>query len=428
MSYKSAATTNLTSQTMPKSEENASLQNAEPSLPDSQTKRGVFRVIADPVAATTADEAHKFDLGSTDEPAPAPAPASSAPAYEDLGELPTSYDDEMIFLVARDPRWLFSYWDFDYSKYPASSMRYGYAQFFLRILRTTGHQEALVEINPSARNWYVPVHLPDTDYVAEVGYFDQEGTWRRIAVSPVAHTPPDALAAESHDVDFATVPAHLTFERLLELVQERMAEGETLIAALARVASEGRIEFRPGSMPSWTDQQKRLLAALLGDSLVDQVGLGSDELDQLLRKQLQQRLHSESASGLSLRLLGAELAPSTQSLFSAIGASWSAQPFSIRTERGFFMHVNAEIIFYGGTHPDASVTVNSQSIQLAADGTFRYHFTLPDGDFEIPVVATSPDKVEQRSAILSFKRGTARTGDVGATGQPAGLDPLIGRK
>lgn len=412
---------------MPKPEDNASLQNAEPSLPDSQTKRGAFRVNADPVAVMVEDEAHRFETGPAPAPAPEPVYAAPAPAYEDLGELPATYDEEMIFLVARDPRWLFSYWDFNYAKYPASSMRYGYAQFFLKISRTTGQQETLVEINPSARNWYVPVHLPDTDYVAEVGYFDQEGAWRRIAVSPVAHTPPDALA-ESNDVDFATVPAHLTFERLLELVQERMAEGETLIAALARVAGEGRIEFRPGAMPTWTDQQKRLLAALLGDSLTDEVGLGSDQLDQLLRKQLQQRLHSESASGLSLKLLGAEVAPSTQSLFSAIGASWSAQPFSIRTERGFFMHVNAEIIFYGGTHPDATVTVNSQLIQLAPDGTFRYHFTLPDGDFEIPVVATSPDKVEQRSATLSFRRGTARTGDVGHTGQPAELSSLIGRK
>ena len=92
------------------------------------------------------------------------------------------------------------------------------------------------------------------------------------------------------------------------------------------------------------------------------------------------------------------------------------------------MHVNAEIIFYGGTHPDATVTMNGQRIELGADGTFRYHFTLGDGDFDIPIVATSPDRVEQRTAALSFQRGTARTGDVGATGQPAELDELIGRR
>jgi hypothetical protein len=100
----------------------------------------------------------------------------------------------------------------------------------------------------------------------------------------------------------------------------------------------------------------------------------------------------------------------------------------VKTERGFYMHVNAEIIFYGGTHPDATVTVDGKPITLKPDGSFRYHFTLPDGDFHIPIIATSPDKVEQRSATLSFVRGTLRVGDVGATGQPPELNPLIGRK
>jgi hypothetical protein len=124
-----------------------------------------------------------------------------------------------------------------------------------------------------------------------------------------------------------------------------------------------------------------------------------------------QKLHSESASGLSGVLLET-LAPGPTSLFSGIGASWSAQPFSVKRERGFFMHVNAEIIFYGGTHPDATVWVDGQEIKLAPDGSFRYHFTLPDGDFAIPIVAQSPDQVERRSATLSFVRGTSRVGEV----------------
>ncbi len=402
------------------------------STPPKEPTRKVqtFQVTQEPVTAgdLEQEEAHKFEVAPKTTPThPHAAAKTPAPAYEDLGALPTTYDEDTLFLVARDPRWLFSYWDFDWSRYSPESMRYGYAQFFLKISREAGGQEALVEINPVARNWYVPVNLPNTSYLAEIGYFDQEGAWRHIVRSAPAHTPPDALAAEADSADFATVPAHLSFERLLELVQERMREGETLIAALARIAGESRIEFRGGVEPSWTPEQRKLLATLLGDSLIDRVGLGSAEIDQLIRKSLNEKLSSESASGLSLRLLG-ELGPGSQSLFSAIGASWSAQPFSIKTERGFYMHVNAEIIFYGGTHPDATVTVDGKLIQLAPDGSFRYHFTLPDGDFAIPIVATSPDKVEQRSATLAFYRGTQRVGDVGATGQPAELSPLIGGK
>jgi hypothetical protein len=116
---------------------------------------------------------------------------------------------------------------------------------------------------------------------------------------------------------------------------------------------------------------------------------------------------------------------SESSLFSGIGASWGEQPYS---ERGFFMHVNAEVIFYGGTDPRAKVYIAGQPIQLYPDGTFRYHFKFPDQEFEIPIVAISPDNLEARTAILSFRRTTQRQGDVGATAQPAHLTVPMGAK
>jgi hypothetical protein len=399
--------------------------NPDPTKSSASTaakKNGAFHIAKEPVSAGVEEiEAYKFEIGSTTEGA-----GGATPAYEFLGELPQSYYEDTLFLVARDPRWLFSYWDFNWAKYPAAIFRGGVKQFFLKVTTAAGADAALVEINPEARNWYVAVNSPETAYFAEIGFFDKAGQWQRVVQSGVAVTPSDSLADDG-GADFATVPAHLTFERLLEMVKAKMFEGESLIEALARIAGEGRIEFRAGKAPNWTDEQKRLLAALLGDTLIDRLGLGSEEIDQLLRKQLQQKLHSESASGLSGGLLET-LGPTTTSLFSGIGASWSAQPFSVKRERGFFMHVNAEIIFYGGTHPDATVWVDGQEIKLAPDGTFRYHFTLPDGDFAIPIVAQSPDKAEKRSATLSFVRGTSRAGEVGSTSQPSELKPLIGKK
>ncbi len=391
------------------------------SSPEQTPKATAFQVSQDPVTGIeTVEDAHKFEIAAE------PAPAAPAPAYEDLGELPATYRQDTLFLAARDPRWLFSYWDFDWGQYPGAQMRGGVAQFFLRVSTRAGAEEALVEIKPEARNWYVPVAHPATEYVAEIGFFEKGGAWHSVVKSAVATTPPDGVAADA-EAAFATVPAQISYERLLEMVREKMEEGESLIAALARIAGEGRIEFHAGRAPSWSEEQKRLLAALLGESLTDRIGLGSAEIDQMLRKKLAEKLHSETASGLSGRYAEA-LAPGPTSLFSGIGASWSAQPFSVKRERGFFMHVNAEIIFYGGTDPDAQVTIDGKEIRLSPDGTFRYHFTLPDGDFGIPIIARSPDGVEERSATLSFVRGTARTGEVGATGLPAELSPLIGKK
>jgi hypothetical protein len=134
-----------------------------------------------------------------------------------------------------------------------------------------------------------------------------------------------------------------------------------------------------------------------------------------------------SWSGLEFGLSSWGELVTESSLFSGIGASWSAQPFG-QSEREFFMHVNAEVIFYGGTHPQAKVTIAGRPVQLQPDGTFRYHFKFPDDDFEIPIVAVSPDGVETRSAVLFLRRDTARYGDVGATGQPEYLGTPMGER
>jgi uncharacterized protein len=379
-----------------------------------------FTLRQDPVVGLESEVA-KYEVA----PEPVFLPAPARPAYEDLGELPASYHVDTLFLTARDPHWLFCYWDFDWTRVPTGAFRYGVPMFFLKITRATGAEEATVEIKPASRNWYVPVSTPGTAYVAEIGYYNVEGTFVTCVRSSPASTPPESLAAENVPSGFATVPSEMSFEELLNLVKSQMTEGETLLGAVARITGERSVAFRAGMAPVWTDEQRRILAALLGDSLIQRIGLGSAEIDELLRKAIQERLHSESASALGAVWQRAlYVPPGESSLFSGItswGASWSAQPFSLRAERGFFMHVNAEIIFYGGTHPDATVWIEGKQIKLNPDGTFRYHFRLPDGDWRIPIVAESPDKVEQRSATLSLHRGTSKSGHVTDTPQPAGL-------
>jgi hypothetical protein len=397
---------------------NTNLDPASNGKSEPAKKAGTFKILPEPtVFGEMEGDVHKFVVTRS----PEPETPAQEPAYESLGELPASYHQDVLFLTARDPGWLFSYWDFDWAPYLPTAFRGGVRQFFLSILTAEGVEESLVEIKPEARNWYVPVTRANSGYYAEIGFFRPTGEWQSIVKSGLAFTPGDALAS-TDEAAFATVPAHLTFERLLEMTKEHMAEGESLISALARIAGEGRLQFRGGQAPTWTSEQKRLLAALLGDTVVDRLGLGSEEIDQLLRKQLGAKLSSEISS---FSLVESLFAPGESSLSSGFGASWSAQPFS---ERGFFMHVNAEIIFYGGTDPNATVWIDGQEIKLQPDGTFRYHFKLPNGDFAIPIVAQSPDKVEQRSATLSFVRSTAKEGKVDDTGQPPELKPLIGRK
>src|SRR5436190_763032 len=60
-------------------------------------------------------EIAKYEVAPGPEPEKRPTP-SAPPAFDDLGELPGTYDENTLFCTARDPRWLFCYWDFDWTK------------------------------------------------------------------------------------------------------------------------------------------------------------------------------------------------------------------------------------------------------------------------------------------------------------------------
>jgi len=65
--------------------------------------------------------------------------------------------------------------------------------------------------------------------------------------------------------------------------------------------------------------------------------------------------------------------------------------------RSFRLWVATELILYGGTEPDARVTVQGKEVKLRPDGTFSLRFALPDGKIELPVTAVSGDGVEART-------------------------------
>jgi hypothetical protein len=101
-----------------------------------------------------------------------------------------------------------------------------------------------------------------------------------------------------------------------------------------------------------------------------------------------------------------------------------SSPYGVRKkERGFWFNINAELIIYGATEPDALVAIGDREIALRPDGTFSYRFSLPDGEYALPVVAVSADGADTRSADLKFGRQTRYRGDVGAHPQDPRLQP-----
>ncbi len=90
-------------------------------------KNGAFQISREPLGDAPLPDpaAHKFETTREEIPAP-----PTAPAFEDLGELPQSYGVPTLFLVARDPHWLFAYWDIDWSSWLA---RAADGKFYLKL-------------------------------------------------------------------------------------------------------------------------------------------------------------------------------------------------------------------------------------------------------------------------------------------------------
>ena len=75
-------------------------------------------------------------------------------------------------------------------------------------------------------------------------------------------------------------------------------------------------------------------------------------------------------------------------------------------QRQFRFQLDAELIVYGATEPNAKVTLQGEPIKLRPDGTFTMRYSLPDSRQIIPAVAASADGIEERTIILAVERNT----------------------
>lgn len=75
-------------------------------------------------------------------------------------------------------------------------------------------------------------------------------------------------------------------------------------------------------------------------------------------------------------------------------------------KRPFFFDVDAELIVYGSTEPEASVTVQGEPVSLRPDGTFTVRFSMPNCRQVLPAVASSSDGMEQQTVVLAVERNT----------------------
>jgi hypothetical protein len=371
-----------------------------PRTPVTQSQTPAKVAVQEPVAeidvAGEELSAHKFDV------VPAPPPPRQVFIEEHLGELPEAYGTGRLFLTARDPHWLFAYWDLSWQQMADYRGQASDGRLVLRVFEKN-HPNPIQELSLAhdTRNWYIPVNKAATTYTAQLGYWRPDGSFHVVGQSREATTPADVVSPET-SARFATIPIDITFRELFDLIRGHTRDGERLAEALQRLQATGfRFPFKIGvEVGPWTAQQQAEMERILGGDIFRRIQIGSFEISEWLRRRMQE----EVSSGMF-------------SAFSPHGTSWPGGA----QEKGFWFAVNAELVIYGATEPGAKVTVDGKPVTLRSDGTFSFQYAFPDGQYRLPVVAVSASGDDRRTVELSFERRTKTKGEVGKVKQPGHL-------
>jgi len=359
----------------------------------------------EPVLTAISGPGEKFALGP-ETPAAHFASAST--------HLPATYGTGRLFLTARDPHWLYAHWDIN----PAVQFKHN-ARSVHRHLILRMHEESLrgkvateIHVHPESGHWFAHVEQAGTQYVADLGYYQTGHQWKSLATSAPMRTPTDTISLDQ-TVEFATIPFELPFETMLALLKEGEGQELPLARAVERLRALRLRDFpAQPKISEWTPEQERALANILAEPQRKQALRGSEESGGLPG-----HLPSVEDSPTSLEASGW---PSSfgDYVSSPLGG---AGP----TEQAFWLKVNAELIIYGSTEPDAKVSIGGKPVALRSDGSFSYRFALPDGQYELPVVAVSADDTDGRAAELKFSRTTEAVGHVGVQSHDPMLKPPI---
>ncbi len=334
-------------------------------------------------------EASKFEVGQDDTIG---GPLSSVD--DGLGDLPDGYGESRIVLLPRDPQWSYAYWDIP-NEAKEELRRQGGQQLALRLYDVTDidlnyqspHSVQEYLCDELAREWYLPIPVSDRDYVLDIGYRCFDGRWLVLARSASVHIPPVYPSDWVEDI-FVTVDWNETLEAktVYQLVppthRQGMATGESPIydeiwgmaqgMEAQRVAGSvfGSMQHVPGSVVSSFVHQETV------SSYVFPSGVGMWAFP--------------TVSGLNMSGVG-------------LGASASAPP---ERSRKFWLIADAELIVYGATEPDATVTIGGRPIKLNPDGTFRFQMSFQDGLIDYPIVAVAADGEQNRAIHMKFTRET----------------------
>lgn len=166
--------------------------------------------------------------------------------FGDVIDLPRVYGEKIFCAVARDPHTIFAYWNIDWPAIFAQGAPVD-RQVHLRVYKADGTEERNIAAEALFGSCYLPVSQSRENYRVEIGYYQPQDFWNSVAISDVVTMPPDSVTPNA-DVDLATIPFHLSFQRLIDLFRAQTGDALTeIISRLQRraVSDEDRDLLSP---------------------------------------------------------------------------------------------------------------------------------------------------------------------------------------
>ena len=327
-------------------------------------------------------KATKFEVGQEES-----LMESLASVDQDLGELPEGYGESRIVLMPRDPQWAYTYWDVP-SGHKEELRRQGGQQLALRIYDVTNvdldtqapHSVQEYLCDEMAREWYLPIPVSDRDYAADIGYRCADGRWLLLARSTTVSIPP-------------VYPSDWIEDAFVTVNWEEDLKGKTVHNLVSPAEKQAMGTADVGQSDKLYDQ---VFGMTQSTKSTDMPGSTFGSVQQTPEATVSSFVFPSGAGMWALP---------TASGQNMSGAGFSGDLPAARP-RQFWLVADAELIVYGATEPNATVTIGDREIKLNPDGTFRFQMSFQDGVIDYPIKAVAVDGEQTRSVHMNFERET----------------------
>lgn len=134
--------------------------------------------------------------------------------HDESPALRSATSPPLLFAIARDPRTIFASWTIDWPSVFKQAIPVE-RKVHLRIYRAGDCEEKSVAVEPMATMHYITIPQAEGSYRLDIGYYRPADVWHSVATSQEVVMPRSTIT-EAGEVRIATIPFHLSFQRLID--------------------------------------------------------------------------------------------------------------------------------------------------------------------------------------------------------------------